>query len=201
MRLPDIERGDSLRSRTLIRIISAVSGIRLPDAARVAFYHRGFVGPTFGAWTQAVMRGPSEWSVGERELMAAMVAHWNSCTFCVGAHRAIAVRGIDRETVNACLTEYRTAPIPERLRGTLSFLETMTCEPDRLDASHARAAFDAGTSHAQLVDAAAVAAIFNIVTRYADALDFTIPTEEEFDRGAGMMLRRGYGRPVRTHRG
>ncbi len=192
MRLADIERGDSLRSRTLIRIISAVSGIHLPDAARVAFYHKGFVGPTLGAWTQAVMRGPSEWSVGERELMAAMVAHWNSCAFCVGAHRAIAVRGIDPETVNACLSEYRTAPIPERLRATLSFLETMTREPDKLDAMHAKAAFDAGASHAQLTEAAAVAAIFNIITRYADTLDFTIPTEREFDKAAGMMLKRGY---------
>ena len=60
MRLPDVERGDSLRSRALIRIISTVMGIRLPDAARVAFYHRDFVGSAFGAWTQEVMRGPSE---------------------------------------------------------------------------------------------------------------------------------------------
>lgn len=192
MRLPDIDRGDSLRSRTLIRAISAVSGIRLPDAARVAFYHKGFVGPTFGVWTQAVMRGPSEWSVGERELMAAMVAHWNSCTFCVGAHRAIAVRGIDSETVNACLTDYQTAPIPERLRATLSFLETMTRAPDTLNVRHAQAVFDAGASRTQLSEAAAVAAVFNIITRYADALDFTIPTEREFDKAAGMMLKRGY---------
>lgn len=192
MRLPDIERGDSLRSRTLIRIISAVSGIRLPDAARVAFYHRDFVGPTFGAWTQAVMRGPSEWSVGERELMAAMVARWNSCSFCIGAHRATATRGIDAATVNACLIDYRSAPIPEPLRATLSFLETMTREPDSLDATHVQEAVHAGASRQQLVDAAAVAAVFNIMTRYADALRFAIPTEEEFDKAAGMLLKRGY---------
>ncbi len=192
MRLTEIDRGDSLRSRTLIRIISAVSGIRLPDTARVAFYHKGFVGPTFGAWTQTVMRGPSEWTIGERELMAAMVAHWNSCAFCIGAHRAIAVRGISPETVNACLIDYRSAPIPERLRATLAFLETMTLHPDALDGARAHAAFYAGTSPAQLVDAAAVAAVFNIITRYADALDFAVPTEQEFDKAAGMMLKRGY---------
>ncbi|MFC4242185.1 carboxymuconolactone decarboxylase family protein [Gryllotalpicola reticulitermitis] len=192
MRLPDIERGENLRSRALIRIISAVSGIRLPDAARVAFYDKGFVGPTFGAWTQALMRGPSEWSVGERELMAAMVAHWNSCTFCVGAHSAIAVRGLDRDTVNACLADYRTAPISEPLRASLSFLETMTREPETLSAAHAQAALKAGASQAQLADAAAVAAIFNITTHYADTLDFAIPTDDEFDKAAGMMLKRGY---------
>jgi alkylhydroperoxidase family enzyme len=36
------------------------------------------------------MRGPSTWSIGERELMAAMVAKWNSCAFCVGTHAALA---------------------------------------------------------------------------------------------------------------
>src|SRR6185312_885992 len=88
MRLPEIDRGDGLTNRLLIGFISTVSGIRLPDAARVAFYHKNFFGTPMGAWTQAAMRGPSTWSVGERELMAAMVAKWNSCAFCVGAHGA-----------------------------------------------------------------------------------------------------------------
>ena len=138
------------------------------------------------------MRGPSDWTVGERELMAAMVAHWNSCTFCVGAHRAIAVRGVEPAVVDACLTDYRTAPISPPLRATLSFLETMTLRPDNLQPSHAQDTMDTGVSRAQLLDAAAVAALFNIVTRYADALDFAIPTDAEFDKAAGMLLKRGY---------
>lgn len=192
MRLPEVERGDSVRVRVLIRMISTVSGIRLPDAARVAFYHKNFVGSAFNEWTQAVMRGPSEWTVGERELMAAMVARWNSCDFCTGAHRAIAVRGIDSAVVDACLADYRTAPISEQLRATLRFLETMTRTPDALSSDSARAALGAGVSRAQLADAAAVAAVFNIITRYADALDFAVPSEAEFDTAAGMMFKRGY---------
>jgi hypothetical protein len=73
MRLSEIDRGDTLANRLLIGFISLVSGMRLPDAARVAFYHKNFFGTPMGAWTQAAMRGPSDWSVGERELMAAMV--------------------------------------------------------------------------------------------------------------------------------
>ncbi len=91
MRLHEIERGDRPSSRMLFKLISAMSGVRFPDAARVAFYHRDFAGPALNNWTQQVMRGPSEWSVGERELMAAMVARFNSCPFCVGAHGAVAV--------------------------------------------------------------------------------------------------------------
>lgn len=192
MRLPEVERGDTIRTRALIKMISLMSGARLPDAARVAFYHRDFVGPALGAWTQRVMRGPSEWSVGEREMMAAMVAQWNTSTFCRGAHRATASRSLEPGLVDACLTDYRTAPISETLRAALTFLKIMTLQPDELQASHAREAMEAGVSRGQLADAAAVAAVFNMITRYADALDFTIPSAAEFDKGATMLLKRGY---------
>lgn len=192
MRLPEVERGDGLRNRMLIRVISMALGARLPDAARVAFYHKGFVGTALGAWTQAAMRGPSEWSVAERELMAAMVAKWNSCPFCVGAHRAIAVHGMDKSVADAVLADYRTAPISESLRATLAVLETITVRPDELQVEQVRAALASGVTRQQLDDAAVVAAVFNIVTRYANALGFAIPTDAEFDKAAGMMLKRGY---------
>ncbi|MCE4026049.1 hypothetical protein LXM50_08690 [Microbacterium sp. Au-Mic1] len=192
MRLAEVERGDSPMHRLLIRGISRLAGYRLPDAARVAFYDRGFAGPVLGRWTQKAMRGPSPWSVSERELMAAMVASWNACPFCVGAHRAISVRGMEPAVVDAVLADFRSAPIDERLRAVLAFLETMTKDPDGLSAADARAALDAGVTVAELEDAAAVAAVFAVITRNANALDFALPTAEEFDRAAGMLLRRGY---------
>lgn len=192
MRLPEIDRGDSVRHRLLIGMISRLSGIRLPDAARVAFYHQDFAGPVLGAWTQRTMRGASGWSVSERELMAACVATWNSCPFCVGAHGAIAVRGMDRDLVEAVLRDYSTAPISDRLKAALAFIEKTTRDPDAVTADDARTAFATGVTTEDLHDAAAVAAIFNIITRYANALDFEIPSIEEFDTAAGMLLRRGY---------
>lgn len=192
MRLAEIERGDSVRHRLLIRMISRFAGYRLPDAARVAFYDKGFAGPALGEWTQRAMRAPGAWSVSERELMAAVVASWNSCPFCVGAHGAIAVRGVDPELVAATIADFRTAPIGERLRAAFEFLERMTKEPDRLSAADARAALEAGLTTEELEDAAAVAAVFAIITRNANALDYEIPTAEEFDQAAVMLLRRGY---------
>jgi uncharacterized peroxidase-related enzyme len=192
MRLPEIERGDTFRSKALIRLISRMSGMRLPDAARVAFYDRDFAGPALGAWTHHTMRGPSEWSVSERELMAAMVASWNSCPFCVGAHKSIAVIGMDEDTAQACLTDYRSAPISDRLRAALMFLETLTVRPDELTAAHAERALAAGVTVDGLLDATAVCAIFSIITRYANALDFAIPTDDDFAKSARMLLKRGY---------
>jgi uncharacterized peroxidase-related enzyme len=191
MRLREIERGDSVRHRLLFGFISLVSRMRLPDAARVAFYHKKFFAP-MGAWTQAAMRGPSAWSIGERELMAALVAKWNSCPFCVGAHGAVAAKQMERSLVDRVLADYRTAPITEGLKATLQFLEVMTLRPAELTAENANAVFRAGINRDALRDAAAVATVFNIITRYANALDFALPTAEEFDRAATMLLKRGY---------
>ena len=194
MRLGEVERGDSLASRWLIRFISTVSRMRLPDAARVAFYHRDF-GRPLGTWTQAAMRGPSTWTIAERELMAAMVAKWNSCNFCLGAHRAVAVKRLPAAVVASTLAEYRTAPIPSGLKAALAFLEKMTLRPSDLTQEDARAVLSAGVTAEALTDAIAVASLFNIITRYADALDFAIPTADEFDRAGDMLLKRGYGSP------
>jgi uncharacterized peroxidase-related enzyme len=192
MRLSEIDRGDSLANRLLIGFISMASGMRLPDAARVAFYHKDFFGVPMGAWTQAAMRGPGAWSIGDRELMAAMVAKWNSCPFCVAAHGAVAATKIQRSRVDAALADFRTAPISAELRAMLAFLEILTRRPTELTAEHARAVLRTGVSPEALTDAVAIGALFNIVTRYAAALDFAMPTPDEFNRAAKMLLKRGY---------
>jgi hypothetical protein len=38
---------------------------------------------------QDAMRGPSAWSVGDRELMAALIAKTNECEWCTKAHTAV----------------------------------------------------------------------------------------------------------------
>jgi uncharacterized peroxidase-related enzyme len=192
MRLPEIERGDGIASRLLIRFISMVSGMRLPDAARVAFYHKHFFGKPMGAWTQAAMRGASPWSVTERELMACMVAKWNGCAFCVGGHGSVAAKEMPRPAVDEVMSDFRAAPITDRVKAALAFLEIMTLRPHDLTAGHARAALDAGVSAEALADVIAIGALFGIITRYADALDFALPTPAEFERAADMLLKRGY---------
>ena len=44
------------------------------------------------ALTQAALRGPSAWSVADRELMAAYVSSVNDCPFCIGAHTTTATQ-------------------------------------------------------------------------------------------------------------
>ena len=81
MRLRQVERGDSLGSRWQYAIIRLFSGFRAPDVVRTLRYRKAFFGGPHSAHTQAVMRGPSAWTVGERELFAAFVSRLNQCHF------------------------------------------------------------------------------------------------------------------------
>jgi uncharacterized peroxidase-related enzyme len=192
MRLSEVERGDSVFRKLLIGFISTVSGMRLPDAARAVWYHKDFFGEPMAAWTQAAMRGESEWSVGERELMAAMVAKWNACPFCIGAHSAVASKAAPATSVESVLSDFARAPISDELKATLKFLHVLTTRPADVTAEDARAVLGAGVSREALTDAVAVASVFATVTRYANALGFAIPTDDQFTRAAGMLLKRGY---------
>jgi hypothetical protein len=51
------------------------------DVVRTMRYRPELFGRPFSAAMQQVMRGPSEWSVGERELFAAFVSCQNQCPF------------------------------------------------------------------------------------------------------------------------
>ncbi len=93
---------------------------------------------------------------------------------------------------NAVLDDWRTAPIDERLRATLGFLEKLTLDPDGLTPEDADVARRAGASDAALEDAVHVAAAFNIIDRVADAVGFEVVSRERFFAGARTLLSRGY---------
>ena len=81
MRLDVVARGDRLSARLLYAVVRILSGFRAPDVVRTLRYRRERFGRPHSAHTHAVMRGPSEWSVGERELFAAFVSRMNQCHF------------------------------------------------------------------------------------------------------------------------
>jgi alkylhydroperoxidase family enzyme len=68
----------------------------------------------------------------------------------------------------------------------------MTERPGDLSSEHAKATLRSGVAVEALIDAIAVGKLFNIIARYANALDFAVPSGNEFDRAAGMLLIRGY---------
>lgn len=81
MRLPRVEHRHRLKEKFILGMIRVMQGRRAPDILRTLFYRPEFLGRPISAWTQAVMRGRSEWSVAERELFAAFTSQLNQCVF------------------------------------------------------------------------------------------------------------------------
>jgi hypothetical protein len=81
MRLTILDRGHSLQARALFVLIRIMSGQRAPDVVKTLMYRKDYFGAPMSDLFQEVMRGPSAWSVGDRELMAAYVSKVNACHF------------------------------------------------------------------------------------------------------------------------
>lgn len=192
MRLEILNSGYSLRTKALFGLIRAFSRQPVPDAARLTFYRPEFYGAPAKELTHEVMRGPSAWSVGDRELMAAFVSKVNENAFCVGAHTATAAGAYrDQAKVEAVLSDLETAPIDERLRATLRMLGKLTSEHE-VTPDDMRAVLAAGATRAHIEDALAVCFAFNVTDRLADAFGFELLSREGFEAGAKFLLKRGY---------
>jgi hypothetical protein len=80
MRLQKVHRGHRFREKAVLGLIRVMQG-HAPGVVRTLFYRREYFGAQFSELTQKVMRGPSPWSVGEREIFAAFVSRLNQCVF------------------------------------------------------------------------------------------------------------------------
>ena len=81
MRVPKVAHGHRLPEKLKLILIRLLGRRRVPDVVKTLMYRPELWGRPMCAWTQAVMRGPSEWSVGERELFAAVTSRLNQCVF------------------------------------------------------------------------------------------------------------------------
>ena len=192
MRLRILDTGHGFGTKMLFVLIRTVSRQSVLDVVKLVKYRADFYGNPMSAVTQEAMRGPSAWSVGDRELMAAFVAKANQCEFCTKAHSAVARRAYgNAKTVAALLSDLDSAAISEPLRATLRMLGKLTREYT-VNGDDMRAVLAAGVSREEIEDALAVCFSFNVVGRLADAFGFSVPGPEAFEAGAKYLLARGY---------
>jgi uncharacterized peroxidase-related enzyme len=192
MRLTILNHGYRRSTKVLFAVIRLFSGHPVPDAAKVVFYRPDFYGDPAKAFTHEAMRGPSPWSVADRELMAAYVSKVNRTAFCIAAHSATAAQAYDnRPLVTAVLDDLNAAPIAAPLRATLRMLGKLTAD-GTVTPEDMRTVLAAGATAEQIKDALAVSAAFNITDRLADAFGFEVLSPEAFEAGAKYLLKRGY---------
>jgi alkylhydroperoxidase family enzyme len=111
----------------------------------------------------------------------------------MGSHAAVAALGMrDDQLVAAVLQNWRTAPVDERLRGMLVFLEKVTLTPSEVTPQDVAALHSAGMSDQAIEEALYVCFLFNVIDRLADAFDFELPTTEGFQRSGKSLYTLGY---------
>jgi uncharacterized peroxidase-related enzyme len=178
--------------KALFTFIRAISRLPVPDAVKLNRYRPDFYGTPMRVLTQMAMRGPSAWSVGDRELMGAAVSQTNRCEVCTKTHAGVAALAYQDETkVSTALADLETAAIEEPLRAALRLLRKLTRE-HMVDADDIRAVLAAGVSREQIEDALAVSFVFNTVDRLSRTFGFVVAGPKAFEAGARFLLARGY---------
>ena len=81
MRLAILDSGHGLGTKALFALIRVASRQPVLDVIKLVKYRADFYGRPMSGITHEAMRGPSAWSVGDRELMAALVSKMNECEF------------------------------------------------------------------------------------------------------------------------
>ncbi len=192
MRLRILDSGHSFGTKALFGVIRLASGHPVLDVIKLVKYRPDFYGRPMQRVTHKAMRGQSKWSVGDRELMAALIAKTNGSEWCTRAHAAVAQMAQQHgANVSGLLSDFENAPIDERLRATLRVLEKLTREHS-VEVDDIRSLIAAGVSYAQIEDALGVCFAFNTISRLAEAFNFAMPEPKALDAGAKYLLARGY---------
>ena len=81
MRLDVADHDHPLTKRLIHAIIRRKSGHPVPDVVLTLHHRPKFFGDHFSRWVEIALRSSSDWTQGDRELMAALVSARNQCVF------------------------------------------------------------------------------------------------------------------------
>ena len=81
MRLAVVDSGHAAAEAAMLEEIRARSGAEPLGVVKTLFYRPELFGDPFSEELDRVMRGPSDWTAGERELFAGFTSLLNQCLF------------------------------------------------------------------------------------------------------------------------
>jgi uncharacterized peroxidase-related enzyme len=177
--------------------------ITLPDGAP------GIVGPMqaypetekhLNGLAEALLRGPSSLTPGERELIATYVSSQNDCYFCTNIHAATArhLLGVERNIVDHVIARDAAAPVNAKIKALLVIAGKVQQGGRRVtdeDVAHARAE---GADDKAIHDTVLIAAAFCMFNRYVDGLATWAPEDPSgYERAGEKLAVTGYTRSIR----
>jgi hypothetical protein len=96
------------------------------------------------------------------------------------------------------LADVDAAPVDDKVKAMIHYLEKVTLEPGALLPEDAARVLAHGVTPKAIEDALMVAFCFNLITRLADSFGWHIPDEGGFQASGKSLLERGYLMPMRS---
>jgi uncharacterized peroxidase-related enzyme len=143
----------------------------------------------------ALLRGPSSLTPGERETIAAYVSAANGCAFCAQLHASTArhLLGGAGDVVDTVLAEGPRASVGTKLQALLEIANKVRYDGRLVTADDVARARWAGADDKAIHDTVLIAAAFSMYTRYVDGLATWTPQEPElYDEMGAQLAENGY---------
>lgn len=178
-----------------MRTVEVVGRVRADDVLRTSLYRPSFFGRAWLKFARSLLRGTSDWTPAERELLAAFISRRNDCPYCVGVHTVTAGLGMEREFDAALLDDWRSGDFDPRVRAAFELLEKRAHDPIDLQAEDFDRARAAGLSASAIHDVLSLGFMFDTVNRLANVFGFTTVDEAGRRKTAAILHRMGYRVP------
>jgi uncharacterized peroxidase-related enzyme len=149
-------------------------------------------GAVLMSMAEQFLRGESELTEAEREIIFAYGSAINDCQFCHVSHKYTAAElGVDESVWDAVLADLDRAPIDDRMRAMLRYVDKLNRSPSAMTASDAAAVLEAGWSEEALFDAVCVCGFNNLMNRVVDAVGI-VGTDDEHRESGRRLASLGY---------
>lgn len=162
---------------------------------KLSLYRPELFGRHFLRLGESVMRGPSDWSPGERELMGAFVSRLNACRFCSGIHEGTTSLLLGPDSGVEGLSDWRERGFEPRITAIFELLEKVTLSPNTVGPADIEKVRATGVSDAAIADALHLCFLFNTINRIANAMDFNWHTDANRMKLAAGLNRIQYHTP------
>ena len=150
------------------------------------------------ALAEALLRGPSTLTSGERELIATYVSSRNDCYFCQTSHGAAAAHhfGGNEQLIVDVKQNFEAAPISAKLKALLAIAGKVQKGRKHATGEDVERKLQQGATDKEIHDTVLIAAAFCMFNRYVDCLDTWQPTDPNDYREMGQIMAHvGYVRP------
>jgi uncharacterized peroxidase-related enzyme len=162
----------------------------LPGMVGLLVHYPHTAGPLNGL-ADALLRGPSPLTPGERETIAAYVSSRNECAYCSGIHGAVAKHLLHEEGRPA-----EHAETDPKMRALLSIAEKVRVDGRSVSRADIDLAREHGADDKTIHDTVLIAAAFAMYNRYVDGLATLAPEQPEvYAQHARNLAAGGYLTP------